>query len=176
MGALQELIYSIPGVEKLPKLKVRFAVSNSIRAALLVLMIVVPIGAFGGRGAVTYKYLNAFNLFELRAPVPTVLLVAFAVIVLSPFFYRPFCRFICPFGFISWIAERISIFRIRIDRASCNKCGACIKACPLGAAQGIVDGKAFPEDCFSCGRCLRGCCRNCISYTSIFSSLNGRHG
>jgi polyferredoxin len=170
LGALQELIYSIPGVDRLPKLRVKFAVSNAVRAALLILMIVIPVGTIGGRYAVIDKYLNAFNLFEFRAPVWSVLLIVAATIVLSPFIYRPFCRFICPFGIVSWFAERISIFRVRIDRKACTRCGECIRACPLSAAKGIVEGKAFPEDCFSCARCLNKCPQDAISYRSILKS------
>jgi polyferredoxin len=169
LGALQELIYSIPGVEKLPKLRPRFVITNSIRAVLIALMIVVPVGSVGGRHAVTYKFLNAFNLFDLRVPVFTVLLIIAATVILSPFLYRPFCRFICPFGLVSWLAERISIFRVRVDHKLCTRCGACISACPLGAAKGIVEGKAFHEDCFSCARCLNKCPVDAIRYISIFN-------
>ena len=171
LGAVQELIYSIPGVSRLPKLRPRFAVTNSVRAALLALMIIVPVGAAGGRHAVIYKFVNAFNLFDLRAPIFTVLLVIAATIFLSPFLYRPFCRFICPFGLVSWFAERISLFRVRVDRTSCTRCGKCIAACPLGAARGIVEGKIFHEDCFSCARCLNKCPVDAIRYECTFASF-----
>jgi len=172
LGALQELIHSIPGVERLPKLRPRFAITNSIRAALLVLMIVVPVGAIGGRFAVTYKLVNAFNIFDMRLPTFTVFIIILATMASSPFLYRPFCRFVCPFGLISWIAERISVFRVRVDRSACTRCGECIRACPLGAARDIVEGKTFGEDCFSCTRCIGRCPQGALTYGLSFRRLN----
>ncbi|MCP3666030.1 MAG: 4Fe-4S dicluster domain-containing protein, partial [Gammaproteobacteria bacterium] len=95
--------------------------------------------------------------------------------------YRPFCQFICPFGFISWIAEQFSIIRVRIDKDKCTQCGACIKACPLEAVKGRILDKRLPADCFSCARCLNVCSFDAIRYEPIFkisitkkSSANNR--
>lgn len=168
LGALQEIIFSIPGVKRLAKLRPPFWLTNSIRVILFALMMIIPIGALGGRGSTIYRYLNAFNLFDMRAPAATVLLVIAATIILSPFLYRPFCRIICPFGLVSWLTEKLSVLRVRIDHDVCTKCGECIKACPLGAAKGLVEKKALPEDCFSCARCLNRCPVDAIKYGFVF--------
>jgi len=86
----------------------------------------------------------------------------------SLFVYRPFCQFVCPFGFVSWIAERFSIIRVRIDMDKCTQCGACIRACPLEAAKGRVERRRFKADCFSCARCLNVCPTDAIRYESVF--------
>ncbi len=97
------------------------------------------------------------------------------MLLISLIIYRPFCQLICPFGLISWIVERFSIFRIQIDKEKCTQCGACVKACPLEAAKGRVDGKKMPADCFSCARCLSTCPVDAIKYVPFFSKKGNTH-
>ena len=168
-GALQELIYSIPILKRIKQRKLAFALTNTIRATLFAVMLLFLFGIVGGRkGTVIYHYLNPFNLFNLDFETVSIVLTVIFALLGSFIVYRPFCQFICPFGFISWIAERFSIVRIRIDKERCTQCGACIKACPLEAAEGRVYGKRLPADCFSCARCLNVCPVDAIKYESVF--------
>jgi ferredoxin len=172
-GALQELIYSLPILRKLKKLKVPFLVSNSIRSGLFVLMLLMLFGIVGGtKGFVVYHFMNPFNLFNLRFETPTILLTVILATVLALAVYRPYCQLICPFGFVSWLAERFSLVRVRIDHDRCNGCGACAKACPLPTAKNLVDGKTFAADCYSCARCLNVCPEEAIGYRSVFVRLS----
>ncbi len=164
-GALQELIYSIPILKKIKKKKLPFVVTNTIRACLFIAMLLFLFGIIGGRrGFVIYHYVNPFNLFNLDFEAFSILLTIIIALLASFSVYRPFCQFICPFGLVSWIAERFSIFGVRIDKEKCTQCGACIKACPLEAAEGQVTGKRLPADCFSCARCLNVCPTDAIKY------------
>ncbi len=168
-GALQELIYSIPVLKEIKKRKVPFALTNTIRGGLFMIMLLFLFGIVGGRkGLVIYHYLNPFNLFNLDFETISILLTIVLALLGSFFIYRPFCQFICPFGFISWIAERFSIVRVRIDNDKCTQCGDCIKACPLAAAKDRVYGNRLPADCFSCARCLNVCPVDAIKYESVF--------
>ena len=170
-GALQELVYSIPWLRRMKKRKLPFAVTNTIRGSLFAVVVLVLFGVIGGRkGMVLYHFVNPFNLFDLRFETVSILLTAVCVLVLSLGVYRPFCQLICPFGFVSWLAERFSLVRVRIDPKACTKCGACIKACPLDAAKGRVEGRRLPADCFSCARCLNVCPVDAIRYTSILGT------
>ncbi|RKY06538.1 MAG: hypothetical protein DRP65_11645, partial [Planctomycetota bacterium] len=76
---------------------------------------------------------------------------------------------ICPFGLVSWIAEQISLTRVKVDHEKCTDCGLCINACPTQAAKGRVSDKLFAADCFSCARCLNVCPQDAIRYGSVFS-------
>jgi len=167
-GALQELIYSIPILRKIKKRKLPFIFTNTIRACLFITVLLLMFGIIGGRkGFIIYHYLNPFNLFDLHFEAFSILLTVIIALSVSFIAYRPFCQFICPFGLVSWIAERFSIFRVRIDKEKCTQCGACIKACPLEAAEGRVNGKKMPADCFSCARCLNVCPVDAIHYASF---------
>jgi len=165
-GALQELIYSIPILKKIKKKKLPFIFTNTIRACIFIVMLLFLFGIVGGRrGFVIYHYINPFNLFNLDFEAFSILLTVIIVLLASFIAYRPFCQFICPFGLVSWIAERFSVFRVRIDKEKCTQCRACIKACPLEAAKGLVEGKRLPADCFSCARCLNVCPTDAIKYS-----------
>ena len=165
-GALQELIYSMPILRKIKEKKLPFVLTNTIRACLFITTFLFLFGIIGGRkGFVIYHYVNPFNLFNLDFETLSLLLTVIITLLVSLVFYRPFCQLICPFGLISWIAEKFSIFRVKIDKEKCTQCGACIKACPLKAAEDRVKGKKMPADCFSCARCLNVCPVDAIRYT-----------
>jgi len=168
-GALQEIIYSIPILRRIKQKKLPFILTNTIRAGLFLFMLLFLFGIIGAsKGFVIYHYVNPFNLFDLDFESLSILLTVIIALGGAFIIYRPFCQFICPFGFISWIAERFSIFRIRIDKDKCTQCGACIKVCPLEAAKGRVAGNRLPADCFSCARCLNVCPVDVIQYKSVF--------
>lgn len=170
-GSLQELIYSIPVLRRIKRRKLSFALTNTIRITLFVLAVLVLSGFIGGqKGFVIYHYINPFNLFDLNVEGISIAITIIIALIGSLFVYRPFCRIVCPFGLVSWIVERFSITRVRIDKDKCTQCGACIKACPLDAAKGRVNGKKLPDDCFSCARCLNVCPVDAIRYEAIFKN------
>jgi len=164
-GALQELIYHLPILRKLKTRRVPFVVTNTIRGVLFVVMLLMLFGIVGRRkGFVIYHYVNPFNLFNFDIETVSVGVTIVVALVVSFGFYRPFCQFVCPFGLLSWLLERVSIFRVKIDRSRCTNCGACVSVCPLDAAKGRIAGKTFPADCFSCARCLNICPFDAIHY------------
>jgi NAD-dependent dihydropyrimidine dehydrogenase PreA subunit len=169
-GALQELIYSLPILRKIKRWKTPFGLTNTIRGGLFCVVLLFLFGIVGGRkGFVIYHYLNPFNLFNLDFDHWLILVTVVVSLTLAFFTYRPFCHLICPFGFVSWIAEQISLTRVRIDQEKCTDCGLCIKACPTEAAKDRVLDKLFGADCFSCARCLNVCPQDAIRYGSVFS-------
>lgn len=54
------------------------------------------------------------------------------VIVLAVFFYRPFCKWICPLGAFYALFNKISLYRFTIDAQACTACGMCSQACGHG--------------------------------------------
>jgi len=173
-GALEELIYMLPLFRKAKRFKLPFWVTNTVRAGLFVVFLLMLYGLVGGnKGFVIYHYLNPFNLFSLDFSTRIIWYFIGAYLVVSLVFYRPFCRLVCPFGFISWLFERLSLARIYIDRERCTDCGACAQACPLTAAADMLNGKALPADCFSCMRCLRVCPADAIHYRPSWSTPSG---
>ena len=173
-GALQELIYSIPFLKKIKKKKPPFWITNTVRGGLFIAAVLAMMGVVGGERVLSiYHQVNPFNLFGLSFETWIILASVIVALVVSLFFYRPFCQLICPFGFVSWLAERVSLFRVRVDHDACTECGACIRACPLTAAKARVEKTPFGADCFSCGRCLSVCPVDAIEYGWVLSKKGG---
>ena len=168
-GALQELFYKIPGFGKLKtKYKIPFWLSNSLRILIFLgCIIALFYNLFGlkEQGRVIYHMINPFNLFEFNFRLVSVPVYIGIMLIAAYLFYRPHCYLVCPFGLFSWLFEKISVFRVRIDRGKCTDCNACVKACPGLAMEGIYEEKVFPADCFSCGECLDSCKFNALSYS-----------
>jgi len=168
-GALQELLFKLPVLRSFKKKhKIPFRFANAVRICFFILFVAAlctDLLGFRGRGQALYHVINPFNLFELNFTLLTVALYIAATLLVSLVYYRPHCYAVCPFGLVSWLLERASIFRIRIDREKCTGCGACIKACPGQAMKGIYEQAALPPDCFSCGECLGTCPADALSYT-----------
>ncbi len=171
-GALQELLFSLPVLKRVKRRKIPFLLSNGVRAILFLAALLLLFGFVGGeKGFVLYHSMNPFNLFDLDFESAPIALTIVLALGLSLPLYRPFCQFICPFGLISWLVERFSLAKVRIDPVRCNKCGACAQACPLEAAGDRVAGKRFAAECYSCARCLKVCPEDAIAYG--FDRLGG---
>lgn len=146
-GTLQDLVWHLP----VRKYKPPFWLSNTIR----VLFFVLVAGAAVVFGKDLMEPVDPFRVFRLGAPVAVG--VAVVTLIAGLVVYRPWCSFFCPFGLVSWLAERISLFRPRVSHEICINCKACERACPTHSMRGLRAGKTFAQDCFACGACIRVC-------------------
>ncbi|MBN2081209.1 4Fe-4S binding protein [bacterium] len=157
-GVLQELLYRLnrQGQKRygvIPLIRIPYAVSNTIRIVFFVVFTLVAFGwAFDLIGPIDpFKTYNPAAM-TTAGMVFVVLLLIFSVVV-----YRPWCHLFCPFGLVSWLFERLSFVKVRVDYDKCIACKACMNDCPSEAMQGILLGHKLPSDCFSCGDCLSAC-------------------
>ena len=165
VGALQELISKINfksniKAQKNNKLHIEIPskVANIIRWIFFGLIIILTL-------IWTISILQIINPFLgfsfIKNPgavaflMPLIMLIV--VSIASIFVYRPWCRFMCPFGAIASITSRFS--RCKYSRTDdCTECGLCEKICPTQ--------EAFKEskkgECYYCGRCVEICPANAI--------------
>ncbi len=76
--------------------------------------------------------------------------------------YRPFCKYLCPLGAIYGVFNPVSTYRLEIDAAKCVKCKACQKACGMDIPTFETPNSM---DCIRCGDCMKACPTGAISST-----------
>lgn len=111
------------------------------------------------------QVINPFLGFSfIKNPRAVALLIPFIMLIIvinaSIFLYRPWCRFLCPFGAIASLTSRFSIYKYsRTD--ACTECGLCEKICPTQEA--FKDSKK--TECYWCHRCVETCPNKAIKLT-----------
>jgi len=77
-----------------------------------------------------------------------------AVLLLSLFYDRFFCKYLCPAGALYGIITKISPFKVK--RNPCIDCGKCTKNCPMNidVAKSTTVKSA---ECIDCGTCINVC-------------------
>ena len=83
------------------------------------------------------------------------------ILLLSIFFYRPFCRYLCPLGAIYGCFNPIALGRYHVEKEKCIDCGKCQTVCPFD-----LDPSKKPNstECIRCGRCLDACPTGALTY------------
>ncbi len=96
-----------------------------------------------------------FHVWTTAVPI-SALLILVAVLLLSAFVERPWCRWLCPWGAIQGTLSKISFFTIRRNETSCINCKKCTRACPfhidVATKPAVRDSR-----CNRCERCVSAC-------------------
>lgn len=88
-----------------------------------------------------------------------------AVLVLSLFVDRPFCRYACPLGAVQGLIGKASPIAIQRDSATCLGCEICNDACPMGLPVNQST-RVTNAECIGCLECVAACpSRDALSVT-----------
>ena len=176
-GWFQELLHKIPSPKlSTQKLKPLRYLKYGILLVMVILLPMVVVNELGMGDPFFCKYLCPQGVLEgaiplsitnegIRTALGTLFswkaFVLLAVILGSVFFYRPFCKWLCPLGAVYALMNHVSLFQMRVDRDTCVSCGACAKACPMD-----VDITKTPNhaECIRCGKCIKSCPTKAICY------------
>jgi NapH/MauN family ferredoxin-type protein len=169
VGAIQELLSRIQfksDVKSQESAKYRVDVSSKIPRIIRGIFFGIIIVLSVIWGVALLQVINPFlgySIFKNPLIVTMVIpLLSLVVIsILSIFIYRPWCRFLCPFGAIAGEICRRSLYKIeRTD--DCTECGLCEKVCPTQ--------EAYPDskkgECYLCGRCIEVCPQDALKFTT----------
>ncbi len=119
---------------------------------------VCPQGALQG-GVI----LPLFNTYSLGILYVSKMVMLVGIIIASILIARPFCRFICPLGLLLGLCNKVSLFQMRVNKAACIECDACLRACPTDVS---IYKKPDSIACIRCGECISVCPKKCITFTS----------
>jgi len=167
-GTLQDFILRLNRNDKdtdkgaLPLYKPPFVVTNTVRVLFFIALCFV---AFKFGHDITEE-IDPFKIFKPQYISIFGGIFIGAMLIMSLFMYRPWCLFFCPFGLTGWLAEKISIFRIKVDYDKCISCESCEKACPSTVMSAILKRDKTIPDCFSCGVCINSCPTDAVSFSA----------
>lgn len=154
-GALQEFIHknSKWNFWKTPKAqKVLFGVQIGVFAIWVLWLLIA-------QTSYICKYDPFVKIFNLNINgIVNYIIVGF-LIVLSLFVNRPFCRAICPIGFVlGWVARIPYARRLHI-KDFCIGCSKCKTRCDKGAIVGekSIKHQVDANACIFCGECMSEC-------------------
>lgn len=90
-------------------------------------------------------------------------IILIVILIMSLFTKSFWCRYACPLGAFYWIQKKLSFFKIKRNKKSCNSCWLCNRNCPanLKIKEKITTKDA---DCISCWKCIKNCPKNSLSY------------
>ena len=176
LGVLQDLVFRLNRNEADSKgitrqYKPPFVLSNGIRILFFIIF-----SSFALLWATDIIALaDPFKVFKPSLLSKTGWLFLAFLLTTSLFIYRPWCQFFCPFGLLGWLAEKTSLFRIRVNQETCTHCEACATACPSTAMAAILSQDRLLPDCFACGSCINACPTSSISFNLAASTRNMGH-
>ncbi len=113
---------------------------------------VCPVGIFEGALPLIYK--NPFLRNVIGILFFWKLSVLVVVFLVSVFYYRPFCKVLCPLGAIYGLFNKLSFYRYHVDPNKCIKCKRCVKVCKMDVSMYKTPNHT---ECIRCGDC-KGVC------------------
>jgi NAD-dependent dihydropyrimidine dehydrogenase PreA subunit len=164
-GVLQDLVFRINRNHTdtsglIRQGKPPFGLTNSIRMAFFVVICVFSIA--WAKDIVSP--IDPFGVFKPAKLGTAGTGFVGLMLVASLFVYRPWCHLFCPFGLVSWVFERFSFHKIKVDYGTCVACEECARACPSTVMDAILKQDKAVPDCFSCGTCQGVCPTNSITF------------
>lgn len=88
---------------------------------------------------------------------------------------RTQCAFLCPFGAMQSLTNKINVFDVRIDKEKCVKCKRCIQVCPtLSMSEESLEQGRTRITCMKCGKCIDNCPKDAISYHIKGTDIPGK--
>jgi transcriptional regulator of nitric oxide reductase len=155
-GALQEFIGKLAQLLRLPQVKIPLAVAKKMEwGRYLVLAVLVGAAFLLPRAGETLNEVEPFKTAITVGFDRTWPFVAYAValLVAGAFYYKFFCRFICPLGGAMSLGGRLRRWDWLPRRAECGKpCQRCKVVCEYDAIE--PTGEIRYDACFQCLDCV----------------------
>ncbi|MDR2692103.1 MAG: 4Fe-4S binding protein [Dysgonamonadaceae bacterium] len=147
IGYLQEWLNKIPFPVKISKfMGEKWFVY--LKYVFLAVMFILPFFGYEQSG---HEHSSEFSVTQ--AIIWGIMFVVFIIV------YRPFCKFLCPYGALMGVINLFSPYRYRIDGEKCINCDKCAKVCKMNV--NVHKTPNHPE-CLRCGKCRKACPKKAI--------------
>lgn len=100
------------------------------------------------------KALVGWNFYMKIGILVSVVLLAIPV-------KRVFCRVLCPIGAIYAVFNRLSLFKLKVEKTKCIECNSCQMVCPMDVP---VWQSPNNTDCIRCLDCVKKCPTRALKY------------
>jgi len=171
VGLGQELLYKIK-TPKVKKSKATRVLSYFKYFVLIALVVIVPLsfaipgfceyicpaGTFEGGVGLLSNSANEGLLANLGPLFSWKFTLLILIVVASIFFFRFFCRFLCPLGALYGFFCKIAMLGVKLDKNKCTDCGLCVGVCKMDIK------KVGDHECIHCGACISVCPAKAISW------------
>ena len=172
-GLIQEIFYKIPS----PKFFLWRSLKFVKYFLLIIFVLLIPEVAvnFAGVGLPAFcQYICPAGTLEAGLPLLATheeffsvlgkifalkIFILLVTILGCIFVYRFFCKIFCPLGAIYGLLNKISFYKLQVDKTKCVDCGKCKKICRMNV------NPAKQIDCAECILC--GDCKNICPTSAI---------
>jgi len=124
-GAIQDLVLVKP-------LKVPGWLDEILRVLPWIYLALAVLLAATGSLFIICKFDPFVGIFRMAGP-RVMLISGAALLALSMFVGRPYCRYLCPYGALLGVASRFARWRPTVTPDTCTQCRLCENSCPFGA-------------------------------------------
>ncbi len=180
-GWFQDLLHKIP-TKKFSTEKLKYL--RYLKYVILLVFVwflgVLIVNKVGGSDPYFCKYICPQGILEGGIPLAIAnasiratlgklftwkFIILLSFVVLSIFFYRPFCKWICPLGAFYSLFNKVSFYKYHVDESLCVHCGKCKRTCKMDVD---MSSNQSALECIRCGKCVDVCPTGAIS-----TSLSG---
>ena len=122
--------------------------------------------------AFTLEKFNIYLIYPIEIKSFYLLAALFPLMFLAIVIYlsykrgRLYCNTICPVGTLLGLISKFTIFKLKIDKASCEGCGVCARVCKAECIEKTTKEIDFSR-CVACYNCLDVCPSDSINYQLI---------
>jgi ferredoxin len=162
LGTMQTLMNKLAGLLHIKQIKVSGKLDRILRYVKYPVLVIVLFLTFRAGELIIRSYDPWAAFMHLSAGTEVFndflagVIILAAILILSLFIERAWCRYLCPLGAALAIISPLRIFKFRKNSISCKNCRSCTRNCPMGLQ---IDNTEAPSqtECISCGECVSRC-------------------